>query len=873
MDVTHDSARKVEPTTAPAPVVEAPAPAGPVPVAVGSMVVGHAEDHAEKDADRRADSALGRLQGLEPDRHQHGPGCEHAVRRAAAPVGGAPEVGLEGGALGTDTSAAIAERRGRGRRLEEPVLRRMQTAFDTDLSAVRIHDDAAAATLNRQVSARAFTTGKDIFFGARQYAPDTTEGERVLAHELAHTLQPASPVRRTATEAKEVIPTGAVKDRVSAIDTPTAATESTRGAAEVEAAPDLDTTVADQLPAAYAAMPDLLRLTGPEVRRLAQDVSMTGPLMDVVKGAFEANWFKAKECLVFGKWPGAKPAFSHEAGLRLMKALTELRGNVHTEIKKEVPERVRKRIRTALEAAKAAEGAASEADKPRFADRVRQLEVDANLPADDLIFFIGSVGADSVTSDVDVSTAGSYTEWGVVAYNQYFREKLGVSYDAGTVFDLNVYAKDFIFKAKDTETVTRSAGSTKVTTDVVPGTENPAEEGKLSAEERKAQDDDQETWALTHVARFLDPTGWATHTATILLAIEDPDRRTQQRERFEEAWARASAFRDRLEATMEDLADVVEPGAASAWGQGDQQHHAEGALLMRAANQIYEAELLKLKAAREEIAVLRGKDLAADDPGRERLMALVAEIPKLVSQASLYANEVYGSGGATVHAVVGMQGRNKRLENGPSEKAKDDAAGTTLEHDVVVHIPVAQWFQTFNDNLGDVLKDFQHFGVKHGDHEPDYWYAAFKMGKYVDRMLDAIPHLSQGADAMVTPKQTAATLALPAYQALKKLAKQHVDKKAGVAKTDPKKLAKDDFFKEFGAAQVAEVRNQALALWAKVRGDVTSAPPKAPAGKAGSSGGGATKPGSGGSAAPGDDRAVLESLQGRVKKLAEAFSS
>ena len=72
----------------------------------------------------------------------------------------------------------------------------MEGAFGADFSGVRIHADETAAKLNTAVSARAFTTGQDIFFGKGQLAPETAEGERVLAHELAHTLQPETPAAR-----------------------------------------------------------------------------------------------------------------------------------------------------------------------------------------------------------------------------------------------------------------------------------------------------------------------------------------------------------------------------------------------------------------------------------------------------------------------------------------------------------------------------------------------------------------------------------------------------------------------------------------------------------------------------------------------------
>lgn len=69
----------------------------------------------------------------------------------------------------------------------------MESAFDADFSGVRIHTGDSSSRLNNLISARAFTTGQDIFFGAGHFAPGSPGGDHVLAHELAHTLQPQPP--------------------------------------------------------------------------------------------------------------------------------------------------------------------------------------------------------------------------------------------------------------------------------------------------------------------------------------------------------------------------------------------------------------------------------------------------------------------------------------------------------------------------------------------------------------------------------------------------------------------------------------------------------------------------------------------------------
>jgi hypothetical protein len=58
-----------------------------------------------------------------------------------------------------------------------------------DFAGVRIHTNANAAETARIPEARAFTVGRDIGFAKGQYAPDSTVGDRLLAHELSHVIQ------------------------------------------------------------------------------------------------------------------------------------------------------------------------------------------------------------------------------------------------------------------------------------------------------------------------------------------------------------------------------------------------------------------------------------------------------------------------------------------------------------------------------------------------------------------------------------------------------------------------------------------------------------------------------------------------------------
>lgn len=79
-----------------------------------------------------------------------------------------------------------------GQPLDAPARSYMERSFGRDFSPVRVHTDETAAASARQVNARAYTVGRDVVFGAGQYAPHTAPGRKLLAHELAHVVQQRS---------------------------------------------------------------------------------------------------------------------------------------------------------------------------------------------------------------------------------------------------------------------------------------------------------------------------------------------------------------------------------------------------------------------------------------------------------------------------------------------------------------------------------------------------------------------------------------------------------------------------------------------------------------------------------------------------------
>jgi len=72
------------------------------------------------------------------------------------------------------------------------VKKRYETAFNTDLSNVRIHKSKSIDELTSVVGAKAFVAGNDIYMSQNSYNPYSHDGQELLAHELAHTIQQCS---------------------------------------------------------------------------------------------------------------------------------------------------------------------------------------------------------------------------------------------------------------------------------------------------------------------------------------------------------------------------------------------------------------------------------------------------------------------------------------------------------------------------------------------------------------------------------------------------------------------------------------------------------------------------------------------------------
>lgn len=138
------------------------------------LAIGEPGDAYEREADRIADQVLAM-----PPRSTIGVAPTRIQRFAGQPAGQA----------GTAPASVDRTLAGSGRPLDLGLRQDMEARFGYDFSRVRVHTGADAEQSAREVNALAYTVGRDVVFGAGRFAPETREGQRLLAHELTHVVQ------------------------------------------------------------------------------------------------------------------------------------------------------------------------------------------------------------------------------------------------------------------------------------------------------------------------------------------------------------------------------------------------------------------------------------------------------------------------------------------------------------------------------------------------------------------------------------------------------------------------------------------------------------------------------------------------------------
>jgi hypothetical protein len=163
-----------------------------------ALSIGAVNDPLEAEADAVADQVMRMpmpgtpvLSGTIPSIQRQCAACAQEEELQRKPI--AETIRRKGDGGGQTASPAITSSihatRGSGSRMDGATQSFMESRFGTDFSSVNIHTGDYAVQMSRDLSAKAFTVGNDIYFNSGQYNPGSDSGKHLLAHELTHTVQ------------------------------------------------------------------------------------------------------------------------------------------------------------------------------------------------------------------------------------------------------------------------------------------------------------------------------------------------------------------------------------------------------------------------------------------------------------------------------------------------------------------------------------------------------------------------------------------------------------------------------------------------------------------------------------------------------------
>ena len=339
-----------------------------------------------------------------------------------------------------------------------------------------------------------------------------------------------------------------------------------------------------------------------------------------------------------------------------------------------------------------------------------------------------SVGSQNISSDYDISLSSPGTDGDVKAiaeFNQQIKAQFGVQ--PGTLFDTNLYAKDFL-KVEENLNKDLNNNHNKDTDLAQPG-----------GEFEKLSNLDQDVAALIKQRRFMNQVEWDKYTQSVVSQIKNERKRQVVKKQYEEADAIYQiAAHELLEKSKKHITDagIALTGQAKL-GKAEEEEltkikntkvremvkqqllgmeelhliaHEQSDLVLEESNKLYVDRMERVRAIQTTI-----QQLGNGDP--EKVNALKAEVKQLLGQACFFASEAYHSEGAVKHVVAGLQGGK--------DNKKSALAKLTPENIL----------QSYNEQLGDFLKDIMHYAKD----APGKMF--YRSSKYLFRLFDAVLEL------------------------------------------------------------------------------------------------------------------------------------
>ena len=160
------------------------------------LTVGQPDDKYEQEADSVADKVVQRLsKSSPPDDPSVANGRSNITIHRKCAACEAEEEAVQRkpsnseGLVSNNIELQLNSSKGGGSPLPDNTRASMESAMGADFSNVRVHTGSHAVQMSQDLNAQAFTHGSDVYFNAGKYNPSGTEGGRLLAHELTHTVQ------------------------------------------------------------------------------------------------------------------------------------------------------------------------------------------------------------------------------------------------------------------------------------------------------------------------------------------------------------------------------------------------------------------------------------------------------------------------------------------------------------------------------------------------------------------------------------------------------------------------------------------------------------------------------------------------------------
>jgi hypothetical protein len=153
------------------------------PVIQAKLMVNAPGDKYEQEADRVAEQVVGM------PRVRQTFSVEYTNNSSITPLQTFQHIGDGPFEFGDAFERQMRKIRGRGQELPPRLRYEFEGKFGADFSGVRVHADNQADQLNESIQAKAFTTGKDVFFRQGTFNPGSLSGKTLIAHELTHVVQ------------------------------------------------------------------------------------------------------------------------------------------------------------------------------------------------------------------------------------------------------------------------------------------------------------------------------------------------------------------------------------------------------------------------------------------------------------------------------------------------------------------------------------------------------------------------------------------------------------------------------------------------------------------------------------------------------------